>query len=99
MASSFPTINKRAAEERLFDINLAARMRPSDVIREIVSVTPGTGITVDSVSTSGGVVQFRVLGGTAGQRYPIVIQFTTQGDPMQLLEAEVSLVIVHGGDA
>ena len=97
--TSFPTITKRAAEERVIEVNLGPRMRPTDVISDIVSVTAADGITVDNVANSSAICQFRILGGTAGQRYPVVIQFTTDGDPAQLLEAEISVVIVHGGDA
>ena len=90
-----PTVTKRAAEARVFEVNLGPRMRPSDSIDVVTSVTAESDdITIDQISFGSGVTTFRVAGGRPGAAYPITIHFTTTGSPTQTLEAVVTLVIV-----
>ena len=89
-----PTVTKRAAETRAFEVNLGPRMRPTDVIDAVTEITGGSGITIDQISHSSAIVVFRVAGGSPGAQYPITIRFTTSGSPPQSLEAIINLVII-----
>ena len=93
-----PTIIKRAFEARLFEVNLGPRMRPIDAIMNVTGVLSDDALTIDSISWTAGVCTFRVTGGERGKEYPVLIQFTTEGDPSQTLEAEIQLVIAHGSN-
>ena len=92
-----PTVTKRAAETRAFEVNLGPRMRPTDSIDAVTEITAGSdSITIDQISISSAIVVFRVAGGAPGARYPLTIRFTTTGSPPQSLEAVVHLDIIAG---
>ena len=99
--ATFPIITKRAFEERIFEINLAPRMRPSDVIMQVDDYLVDDAIAITRITHTATTCQFLAAGGASGQIYPILIQFTTEAsdpEPVQLLEAEVHLQIVRGAE-
>ena len=101
--ATFPIITKRAYEARIFEINLAPRMRSSDVIREVTDILVDSEITIDMtyVVHTAATCQFLAEGGASGQIYPVLIQFETEAsdpEPPQRLEAEVHLQIVRGAE-
>ena len=99
--ATFPIITKRAFEHRIFEINLAPRMRPSDVIREVTDYLVDSAITITRIAHTATTCQFLAEGGASGQIYPVLIQFETEAsdpEPPQRLEAEVHLQIVRGAE-
>ena len=87
------TATKREYERRIIEVNLGPRMRPSDTIADVTEIITPDDIDIESIIWTGGVCSFIVSGGAAGEKYPIIIRFTTEGTPAQRLEAEIELQV------
>ena len=86
-------VTKRVSEVRAFEVSMGPRMRPQDSIDSISAILASDDLTIDSITHDTGVVTFRVAGGTRNTLYPILIKFAVTGEPPQMLEAEISLLV------
>ena len=89
------TLQKREYDERVYTVDLGPAMRSEDTIAMIDSVAEEdtTDLTISEVSHTGAVIEFLVSGGTAGKKYTLIIRFSTEGAPMQMIETSVDLVV------
>ena len=87
-------LTKRAYDERILQVNLGPVMRSNDSIRDIISVTADSPITITNITNTTGVVSFLAAGGEVGESYQITIRFTTASTPLQQIEAVVNLNII-----
>ena len=91
-----PTAEKRPAEERIIEVNVGPRMRDSDSIGRVESVT-ADGITISDVTHTTGIVRFLASGGDAGRSYPVLIRWDVPSQPGQMLETVINLAVTAEG--
>ena len=90
-----PVIRKRPGEARIFEINLGPRMRDDDTIAAIQGIDVSDEITIDFQTETAAIVRFRASGGMEGQEYPIRVRWTVNSNPVQTLEALVTLHVTR----
>lgn len=94
------SLKKKAGESRLFDIECKGRLRDSDSISSVTSITPAnlgrvtgsSNISVVTPQINGSIIQARYSGGTDQEAYQVTAVFdTTLGD--QNVQADVILLV------
>ena len=98
--TGLPVLDKQPIESRTLNVDVSLYMQQGDTTASISAptvvnmetVAGSTAITIISVGhNSGTILQFKVSGGTDGERYKISIPFTTAGEDS--LEADVLLLV------
>ena len=90
-------IEKRAFDVRIFSVDVGPAMRASDTIASVTSVAEDstTDLTIDNVVHSAATISFRIAGGTPGKVYDLMIRFVTTGEPTQMIETVLQLLITY----
>ena len=89
----YPVLQLREGETRSFEVDVGPGMRAADTIRS-VTVTAPDGLTVADVSHTDVLVRFQASGGMPGASYALIVEWMTEQDPAQRLEARVTLIVV-----
>ena len=99
-----PRLCKRPWDLRLFDVDVAGKLRDGAAITAVDSVTaealgllasPAAAVTISEVAFDGTVVQFLCGAGSAGEDYRVTIRYVSDVEP----QLETSIVVEVRADA